>query len=153
MVSDSNTFAYKGYEIAVQKKCFFVSRMRDFSLHGNDDTIRIGWEIQCFLYAGFFKTNFWSLSVYVLLSMGPYPSVFFHAPNLFVWLKEAPKHLWCSFLTPYIPSFQSDLTLLISPLTSWSSKKFWLFLVGAFTFKIIQNIYKIVSCHTQPPNQ
>ena len=23
--------------------------------HGNDDTIRIGWEIQCLPYAGFFK--------------------------------------------------------------------------------------------------
>ena len=33
--------------------CFFLL----FSLHGNGDTIRIGREIQCLLYAGFSSTG------------------------------------------------------------------------------------------------
>ena len=32
---------------------------------------------------------------------------FLHAPHLFVWLKETPKHILCSLQTPYVTSFQS----------------------------------------------
>ena len=47
-----------------------------FSLHGNGDTIRIGREIQCLPYAGFFFikktiTKLWSYSVEGLLSTRP----------------------------------------------------------------------------------
>ena len=37
------------------------------------------------------------------------------APKLFVWLKEAPKHVFYSLQTPYITPFQIYLTLQISP--------------------------------------
>ena len=33
------------------------SPIKFFSLHGNDDTVCIGWQIHCLLYMGFLLTN------------------------------------------------------------------------------------------------
>ena len=68
MVSDLKTFAHKGCRIAAQKK---VSFSANFALlagfFGIGATIRIGREIQCLPYAGFFYQWFdfgliWSLA-------------------------------------------------------------------------------------------
>ena len=58
MVSDLKTFAYKGCKIAAQKK---VSFLANFALlagfFGIGATIRIGREMLCRPYAGFFFTE------------------------------------------------------------------------------------------------
>ena len=43
---------------------------------------------------------------------GHSPRVIFfpHGPKIFVWLKDALKHIFCSLLTPYVTCFQSFLT-------------------------------------------
>ena len=56
MVSDLNTFAHKGCQIAAQKKVDFwqiLPYYQDF--FGIGATIRIGWEMLCLPYAGFFE--------------------------------------------------------------------------------------------------
>ena len=72
---------------------------------------------------------------------------------LFVFLQEAPKHILCSLLTPYITCFPSYLILKIPPLTSYLSKVVRL-LVHVFIVKISFFFFtKSVSCLTQQPTQ
>ena len=67
---------------------------------------------------------------------------FFHAPNLFVCLQEAPKHILFSLLTPCITCFPSYLAIKISPLNSFLSKVVRL-LVCVFMVEISLKFYKI----------
>ena len=68
--------------------------------------------------------------------------VFFHAPNLFVYLQEALKHIVFSLLTPCVTYFPSYLSLKISSLTSFVSKVIRL-LGHVFIVKISLKFYKI----------
>ena len=67
---------------------------------------------------------------------------FFHAPNLFVCLQEATKHILFSLLTPCITCFPSFLTFNISPLTLLLSKVVRL-LICVFMVKISLTFNKI----------
>ena len=76
--------------------------------------------------------------------------LFFYAPQLFVCLQEAPKHIMFFLLTPCVTCFPSYLSLKISHLTSFLSKVVRL-LVRVFMVKISQKIYVIayMSIHTK----
>ena len=56
MISDCKTFAHKGCKIATQKKkCFSANFALLAGFFGIGATIRIGREILCLPYAGFFQ--------------------------------------------------------------------------------------------------
>ena len=84
----------------------------------------------------------------MIYDRGQPPPLMIHAPNLFLCLQEALKHILFSLITSCITRFSSYLTLKISHLTSFLSKVVRL-LPHVFMVKTSLKVYKSVSCLTQ----